>query len=648
MTPEAHRRQRDDGTGRARSRQPEPGVGAMSGESFVDHVALTVAAKNERKSLRRFANLLRRSLAIAWRADRRVFTTNAVLQLTTGVVAAVQVLVTKAVLDAIIRTEEGREGISGAVVPVIALAAVMAFTAVAAAVQQQMQRLLGELVARSTWRDLLAVSTSVPLQAYETPTFYDQLQRVQTNAVSRPFSLSQGLIGLAGGLAGSIGLAAAVLALQPLLLPLLLLSGVPLFWATRRASALEFRFAVEQVTRTRVRDYLARVQTGRDEAKEVRAFGLAGALRERYDAAYDAYVGALRRHVGRRTRLALLGSLASSVLLAGTLLALIGLVARGQVSLAEAGAAIVAVRLLSSQLTQVFASAQQIFESGLFLDDLDHFLGTTPEADERDDAVAPPPGGFDRLVARGVSFTYPGAQEPALRGIDLELHRGQVVALVGENGSGKTTLSKLLAALYEPDEGDITWDAQPLAHCDRTALREQVAVIFQDFVRYQLPANDNIAFGAGDDADEAVVERAARTAGIHDVLASLPAGYDTVLSKAFAGGRELSLGQWQRVALARAYVRDAPFVILDEPSASLDPRAEHELFSRLREVLAGRTVLYVSHRMSTVREADQIYVLHRGEVAEHGSHDELMARGGRYAELFSLQAAGYVGTFDEL
>ena len=607
----------------------------------VDDVALAVAARQRRKSWARLRHLVATSTRLAWAADRRLFTSNAALQFLGGVVAGVQVLITKSVLDAIISTQSGGH-VSAAVAPVLALALVMAFSSASAALQQQLQRVLGELIARKTYEDVLDVSATVSLRSFESAEFYDQLQRVQANALLRPFTLTQGLIGLAGGLFGSIGLGVAIATLHPLLLPLLLLSGIPMFLATRRGSRLEFGFATSQVPKLRLREYLSRVQTGRTEAKEVRAFGLSTVLRRRYDEVYEAYLSALRRHVRRRTRLALLSSLSSSALLALTLLALIWLVTRGQVTLAQAGAAIVAVRLLSQQLGQLFGSVQQIFESGLFLEDLERFLTLGPVASEQD-AGSPAPRTFDRLDVEALGFTYPGASSPALQDVSLGIGRGEVVALVGENGSGKTTLAKLLASLYDPDSGAVRWDGVDLREYQRASVRRAIAVIFQDFVRYQLSAAENIAFGRPDvDPAPDHLEQAAAQVGAHDFLARLPQGYDTLLSKEFAGGQDLSLGQWQRVALARAFYRDAPFVILDEPSASLDPRAEAELFSSLREMLDGRTVLYISHRMATVRDADRIYVLHEGRIVEHGSHDELMTAGGRYAELFNLQASAYL------
>jgi ATP-binding cassette subfamily B protein len=244
---------------------------------------------------------------------------------------------------------------------------------------------------------------------------------------------------------------------------------------------------------------------------------------------------------------------------------------------------------------------------------------------------------------KAVSFAYPTAKESALRDVSLNIRAGEIVALVGENGSGKTTLAKLLAGLYRPASGTITWDGIDINRVDAEQLRKSIAAIFQDFVRFHLRARDNVGLGrvtAIDDLDD--IREAARHADADAFLGALPDGYESVLGPEFEGGTDLSVGQWQRVALARAFFRHAPFVILDEPTAALDPRAEHDLFERIRALLADRTVLLISHRFSSVRNADRIYVLESGRVTEAGTHQELMSLQAHYAELFQLQAAAYL------
>jgi ATP-binding cassette, subfamily B, bacterial len=488
---------------------------------------------------------------------------------------------------------------------------------------------------------------------------------VQTSALTRPYFLTLGLIGLIGGLAGTVSLAIAVIVIQPLLLPLIVLSGLPPWFMGRRASRREFNFVVAQTPVKRMRDYLDATMTGRNEAKELRAFGLVPTLRARYDAVYDGWVAALRRHVKMKQRLAVVGSTSSGALMAGTFALLMWLVAHHHVSLSQVAGAVVGIRLLSSQLSALFAGAQQIFESNLFLADLNDFLATdvSPRSRSRSrlaasaalpgmgdlpasaglPALRRAPRGFSALDVEDLSFRYPASSGLVLDGVSISLRRGQVVALVGENGCGKTTLAKLLAGLYEPDAGVIRWDGVDVAQYDPASMRESIAVIFQDFMHYHLTARENIGLGkpAAIDDVEAIAD-AAEQAGARALIEELPHGFETILSKEFEGGRDLSLGQWQRVALARAFYRDAPFVILDEPSASLDPRAEADLFAKVHTLLAGRTVLLISHRFSSVRYADQIYVMSGGRIVESGSHAELMRLDGLYADLFTLQAAAYI------
>ena len=606
----------------------------------VDSLSLRIAARSRRKSIGQLTRLLSSSLALVWESGRRLFLVLIVLQLVAAVALAGQVIAVQSVLDAVLTARE----VGDLVAPVLILAGLTAVSMIASSTQGQVQRLLGETVARSMWQRVLDVATGVDLIHFESPDFYNRLNRVQTNALIRPHQVTQGLLGMAGALAASIGVGLALVSVSPILLPLVVVGGLPILLTSRRESRLEFDFSVAQSAPLRLRQYFTILQTGRDEAKEVRAFGLAPWLMRRFDSLYATYVRDLASHVRRRAVLSVVGQVGSALVLAATMLVLVWLITTGRIGVAGAGAAIVAIRMLATQVQALFRGVQTIFESGLFLEDLAGFMElgrTAREQDVGEDA----PDGFGTLRADGVRFAYPGAGVEALRGISLRLEAGEVVALVGENGSGKTTLAKLLAGLYQPDAGVISWDGRDIAAFRPSTLRCRVTVVFQDFVRYALSARENVAIGRIDDEqDPARVSAAVRAAGATAAIEALPEGYDTILSRLFRGGRELSGGQWQRVALARSFYRDAPLVILDEPSASLDPRAEHDLFSSLRASLKGRTALFISHRFSTVRGADRIYVLSEGEVVEEGSHEDLMARDGRYAELFRLQSDAHVGS----
>lgn len=604
----------------------------------LDPMDVYMESASQRVSARRLPRVVASALKLTWQASRRGFLVAAGLQVLGALMVSALVVVGKLALDAILGA--GGSGVGKLIPVVVLLALVTAVGAAASTLQQQQQRLLGEEVALAAWRRLLDVTGRVGLEFYESPKFYDQLQRVQTNAIVQPITVTTSVFGLIGGAFGTVGLLGVLLYIQPLLVPVLLLAGIPNVLLSRKASRTEFRFITEATPIYRAREYLRTVLTGRDEAKEVRAFGAECALRSRHDDRSREYLGALRSHVRVRQAYALGGVATSTIALVLTLGLLVWLLSEGRIGLADAGAAALGIRLLSGGLDRVFQSMGGLFQSSVFLSDLERFLNLAVVADGQGSGVA---STFRRrITVDGVSYTYPGSTEPALDGVNLHIDAGEVVAIVGENGSGKTTLAKLIAGLYPPSTGRIAWDDVDIAELEPADVRRGVAVIFQDFVRYQLTALENIGLGDPEHAeDEAAVRAAARQAGAADFLERLPNGYSTILSKEYAGGRDLSIGQWQRVALARALRRDAPLVILDEPSAALDPRAEHELFTDVRATLQGRSALLISHRYSTVRSADRIYVMQSGRIIEAGTHDSLMATAGLYSELFSLQARAY-------
>jgi len=590
---------------------------------------------------RRLPRVVAGALRLTWQASRRGFLAAAALQLVGALSITLLVVVGQLALSAILSAQSGAAGTGSLLLVVVLLAIVTAAGSAATTLQTQQQRLLSEEVSIGAWRRLLDVTGRVELELYESPQFYDQLQRVQTNALTRPMTVTTAVFGLIGGGAGTVGLLAVLFTIDPLLVPVLVLAGIPSVLLSRRASSLEFRFATAVAPIFRVRQYLRTVLTGRDEAKEVRAFGAENALRSRHDGRSERYLSQLRRHVRIRQAYALAGVATTTAALVIALALLVWFLSLGRISLADAGAAALGIRLLSSRLDQLFKSVGNLFESSVFLEDLDRFLGLAVVT--AGPGTGTPPALRRAISVEGVCYTYPGSAEPVLHDVSLRVGAGEVVAIVGENGSGKTTLAKLIAGLYRPTAGTIRWDGVDTDHLEPADVRRGVAVIFQDFVRYQLSALENIGLGDPEHVeDETAVRAAARRAGAAPFLERLPVGYSTILSKEFADGQDLSGGQWQRVALARALRRDAPLVILDEPSSALDPRAEQALFGDVRATLEGRSALLISHRYSTVRMADRIYVMQHGQIVEAGSHESLMATDGLYAELFSLQARAYL------
>jgi ATP-binding cassette subfamily B protein len=537
-----------------------------------------------------------------------------VLQGVGSVALALQVLVGKQLLSKLLADNTTKDFSSA--VPSVVLLAVASVVAI---VRTELQRLLSELVGRSAMQQVVDAACRADLARFEDPKFHDGLQRAIVNASIRPLQMTVGLLSVGSSALAVVAVGAALATIEPLFLVLGLVAAVPLTLTSLRVSRALYRFAVDQTPTDRERAYIQTLLVEKDPAKEIRAYGLGRFLRGRFASLYERRIQALRRLVRRPTTQAVAGGALSAAISGGVLGLLILLVSDGRVSLAGAGAAAATLILLGTQLQGLAAGTGQLYESALFLQDFNNFVRLVPGTNQFTGS-APPPARIGHVSVPNLTFTYPSRQDPSLQDIDLDIGPGQVVALVGENGSGKTNLAKLLAGLYRPQAGCISWDGQDLATMDINQVRDRAAVLFQDFVKYYLPARENISMGRWERSDdEQAVRQAAARAGAQSFSRLSPTATTLIWGRSSSAGSDLSGGQCQRVALARAFFRDAELVILDEPTAALDARAEAALFRAvLRELFAGRSVVLISHRFATVRLADHIYVLSQGRLVEHG------------------------------
>ena len=501
--------------------------------------------------------------------------------------------------------------------------------------------LLGDLFTNETSVRLMRHAAALDLAHFEDADFYDHLERARRQTTSRMVLLSQ-VFGQAQDAITVVSLGVGLAVYAPGLLALLALALVPAFLGEAHFNAQSYSLAYSWTPERRELDYLRYVGASDETAKEVKVFGLNDYLADRYRTLADRYYRANRALAVRRAGW---GGLLSA---AGTL----GYYAAYAVIVYRTGTGVFTIGTLTflagsfarmrSLLEGMLMSFSTVSGQALYLADLFSFFEIEPRVASVPGAREVPEPIRQGFEFQDVGFRYPGSDAWAVHGLSFTLRAGEALALVGENGAGKTTLVKLLARLYDPDEGRILLDGVDLKEYDLDSLRSAVGVIFQDFVRYHLSAAENIAVGRiAERADRPRIETSAQRSLADAVIEGLPDGYEQTLGKRFKTGVDLSGGQWQKVALGRAYMRDAQLLILDEPTAALDARAEFEVFERFKDLTEGKTAVLISHRFSTVRMADRILVLDGGCVEAIGTHRELLDQGGRYAELFELQAQGY-------
>jgi ATP-binding cassette, subfamily B, bacterial len=586
---------------------------------------------------------------LIWRTHRGYTAAMIVLRVVRSVVPVTTFWVGKLILDSVIAAKAGHGSLTQ-VWRYLALELGIVLTGeILARASSLMESLLGDLFSNSMSVQLMEHAAKLDLAQFEDPEFYDHLERARRQTVGRIALLSL-LLSMSQDALTLLTLAGALIAYNPWLLLLLAVAVIPSFLGETHFAALGYSLLFRWTPERRQLDYLRYVGASDKTAKEVQMFGLAPWLTERYrDLSQKFYEENRDLSVRRGVVSALLSILGTVGYYAAYIVILIRAV-KGDITIGTLTFLAASFGRGRDVIQNILLSASNVAEQALYLRDLFVFLEMRPTIESPPNAKPVPAKIQSGFVFENVGFRYPESERWAVRNVDLALRPGERVALVGENGAGKTTITKLLARLYDPTEGRITLDGVDLKEYDLASLRHTIGVIFQDFVRYDMRFDENIGVGEIDsvraDLDRNNGTPSAITAAAENSLAAslLPRfskGYQQMLGRRFDEGVDLSGGEWQKIALARAYIRDAQVLILDEPTAALDARAEYEVFLRFSELVAGRMAILISHRFSTVRMADRIIVLRHGKVEEQGSHEQLLANGGLYEELFTMQAQGY-------
>jgi ATP-binding cassette, subfamily B, bacterial len=585
---------------------------------------------------------LPRFFKMIWEVDRTMALANVALRLLKAAIPLLVLYIGKEIIDEVIMLS--KEG--GAMDRLWWLVAAEFGAAILSELMNRgitlLDSLLGDLLSNASSEQLIRHAAILDLYQFENPDFYDKLERARQQTTGRTILMTL-VLTQAQDFVTVLFLGGGLVAFNPWLILILVVAVIPAFLGETHFNRRTYSLTTSWTPERRELDYLRYIGASDETAKEVKIFNLAGFIAGRFRVISQKYFLANRKLAINRaawgSTLSALGTLAYYGAYVFILLQTVG----GVISVGTLTFLAGSFERMRNMLQGIMNRFSRIAEQSLYLQDLFDFLELQPRIRSTENGRPVPNPIRQGFTFDNVSFKYPGSELWAVRHLSFHLKAGEKMALVGENGAGKTTVVKLMARLYEPTEGRILLDGVDLREYRLKDLRDATGIIFQDYIRFQMKAKENIAIGniAGLNSLP-LIEDAARKSLADTVVEELPEKYEQILGKRFAGGIELSGGQWQKVALARAYMREAQLLILDEPTSALDARAEHEVFQRFAELIEGKSAVLISHRFSTVRMADRILFLEKGQLRENGSHDELLEKGGMYAELFRLQAKGYV------